>query len=625
MKLLFYSSMEMDASSAGRSLGRDDRRGIPSAAVAQSRPRALKEAVALSRASRRSGDGEGSPRPARGKARYVRAPRQLSGPCPPLRLAARRPRAAAGRAPQRVRERRAASRLPPADRARAGRDRQVAPRPGVRRTSSATEATVLHGHCLPYGEGITYWPLTEVVREILRSEGSSGAESSSAAIAELLPGEDKADLIGELIFEALGLGSGGAGTGEVTSWAVRKLFEATRAAPPARDRVRRPAVGRADVPRRSSSTWPSSRATRRSCCSAWRGPSSSTAIPPGRGGKLDAASMLLEPLDDGDCRTLIANLLGRGPLPADAATRIAEAADGNALFAEELLAMLVDDDLLDLGRRPLGGGRRPPRRAGAARRSTRCSPPGSRACPATSAHCSCWRRSRATIFHRSAIRELAPEVPDTFIERSLAALVRRDVIRPDHVELRRRRGVPLPASPDPRCRLPVALRRRRRAELHERLADWLERMAAGRLGEYEEIVGYHLEQAYRCRSELGSADAELRGSAHGRRSGSSWPGAARSRAATCPRRSACWSARRPLSADDMSRRAELLPELGAALIAAGRLPEADWVLGRGEAGRGARRATSGRSRACSCSCSSSRLLHVERGRQRGGRARRRAA
>ena len=56
--------------------------------------------------------------------------------------------------------------------------------------------------------------------------------------------------------------------------------------------------------------------------------------------------MLLEPLDDGDCRTLIANLLGRGPLPADAETRIAEAADGNALFAEELLAMLVDDDLL---------------------------------------------------------------------------------------------------------------------------------------------------------------------------------------------------------------------------------------------------------------------------------------
>ena len=54
----------------------------------------------------------------------------------------------------------------------------------------------------------------------------SGSESSSAAIAELLPGEEKAALIADLIFEALGLGSSGAGTGESTSWAVRRLFEA---------------------------------------------------------------------------------------------------------------------------------------------------------------------------------------------------------------------------------------------------------------------------------------------------------------------------------------------------------------------------------------------------------------
>ncbi len=86
---------------------------------------------------------------------------------------------------------------------------------------------MLQGHCLPYGEGITYWPLTEVVREILRSEGPADAESPGAALAELLPGEPKAALIGELISDALGLGPGGAaGTGEATSWAVRRLFEA---------------------------------------------------------------------------------------------------------------------------------------------------------------------------------------------------------------------------------------------------------------------------------------------------------------------------------------------------------------------------------------------------------------
>src|SRR4051794_12473947 len=71
------------------------------------------------------------------------------------------------------------------------------------------DATVVLGHCLPYGEGITYWPLGEVVRELVRLEGAGDAEPSSAAIAEVLDGEEKAELIGELIADALGLGSSG--------------------------------------------------------------------------------------------------------------------------------------------------------------------------------------------------------------------------------------------------------------------------------------------------------------------------------------------------------------------------------------------------------------------------------
>ena len=51
-----------------------------------------------------------------------------------------------------------------------------------------------------------------------------------------------------------------------------------------------------------------------------------------------------------------------------------------------------------------------------------------------------------------------------------------------------------------------------RAELHERFAEWLDE-TAGSLGERDEIVGYHLEQAYRYRAELGPtrrADAGAR-------------------------------------------------------------------------------------------------------------------
>ena len=54
----------------------------------------------------------------------------------------------------------------------------------------------------------------------------------------------------------------------------------------------------------------------------------------------------LEPLSDAECRELISNLLDRAPLPPAAESRIAGAAEGNALFAEELVAMLVDDGLL---------------------------------------------------------------------------------------------------------------------------------------------------------------------------------------------------------------------------------------------------------------------------------------
>ena len=88
-----------------------------------------------------------------------------------------------------------------------------------------TEATVLRGRCLPYGEGITYWALAEVVKDVARAEGQDPGEQS-LVIATQLVGEEKAELIAERIAEALGLGGPVGGTSEETFWAVRKLFEA---------------------------------------------------------------------------------------------------------------------------------------------------------------------------------------------------------------------------------------------------------------------------------------------------------------------------------------------------------------------------------------------------------------
>ena len=122
-----------------------------------------------------------------------------------------------------------------------------------------------------------------------------------------------------------------------------------------------------------------------------------------------------------------------------------------------------------------------------------------------------------------------------------------------------------------------ALPKEPRAELHERFADWLERVAGDRVEEHEEIIGYHLEQAHQYRGSLGpvgDAEAELarRAARHiaaaGRRSfarGDAAAGRLLHRAADL------------LPAGDRDRVA-LLAEAGAALSEAGEFRPATELL-----------------------------------------------
>ncbi len=64
------------------------------------------------------------------------------------------------------------------------------------------------------------------------------------------------------------------------------------------------------------------------------------------GGKWNATTVALEALPEGDCRRLLTNLLGRAELGTEASDRIVTAAEGNPLFVEELLRMLIDEGLL---------------------------------------------------------------------------------------------------------------------------------------------------------------------------------------------------------------------------------------------------------------------------------------
>ena len=110
------------------------------------------------------------------------------------------------------------------------------------------------------------------------------------------------------------------------------------------------------------------------------------------------------------------------------------------------------------------------------------------------------------MFHRGAVGELARPALDPALEDGLLALVRRDLIRPDAAdfageEAYRFRHVLI------RDAAYRSLPKNARADLHERFAAWLELTAGDRLREFEEIVGYHLEQAFQYRVALGSRDA----------------------------------------------------------------------------------------------------------------------
>ena len=202
---------------------------------------------------------------------------------------------------------------------------------------------------------------------------------------------------------------------------------------------------------------------------------------------------------------MIANLRGPVRLPTKSEARIAEAAEGNPLFAEELLAMVIDDT--EAARR---GGERtsdqasrlslPPTIQALLSARLELLPEDERALVELAS-------VEGTQFHRGAVDELAPDRSEVSLDRSLSALVRRDLIRPDRAtfvgeQAFRFRHVLI------RDAAYESLQKDARAALHERFAAWLERTAGTRIPEFEEIVGYHLEHAYRYVQLLRGADAD---------------------------------------------------------------------------------------------------------------------
>jgi class 3 adenylate cyclase/tetratricopeptide (TPR) repeat protein len=362
-------------------------------------------------------------------------------------------------------------------------------------------ATVLQGRCVPYGDGITFWPIADVVRHACGIAPGDSAEESRSKLAGQLPANELHAVVCDRLAGVLGLGETESATVE-TFWAIRKLLE--ELARP------RPLVLVLDDVHWAEETFVELvedlalrlQAPVLLLCLAR--PELLEHRPPWLSDREDPRVLLLEPLGPGDGASLLAGLLGGVPLAEEAASRLIRAAAGNPLFLEELVRMLIDERLL----RHEGDAW-----IGAADLSTIAVPPSLRALLGA-------RLDRLEPAARQVI-ETASVVGEEFTRGAIAGLVPPNVRRRVDalLEALLSRGLLRSGAGADELRFHHILIRdvayesmpkRARAELHARYAALLEAEAGDRLPEQEEVVGFHLEQAFRLREQLGPIGADTR-------------------------------------------------------------------------------------------------------------------
>ena len=172
----------------------------------------------------------------------------------------------------------------------------------------ADDADVLRGRCLSYGEGITYWPLVEMLVPL---------DIDPESVVVSTPAE--------------------------TRVAFRRLLEARAAARPQVAVIDDLQWAEAEFVDLVEHVADLSRDAPIFLLCVARNELLDTR-PDWGGGKLNATSLLLEPLGDAECAILIDNLLGERELDAAARERITAASGGNALFVEEMVAMARESD-----------------------------------------------------------------------------------------------------------------------------------------------------------------------------------------------------------------------------------------------------------------------------------------
>jgi class 3 adenylate cyclase len=339
--------------------------------------------------------------------------------------------------------------------------------------ASIDGAAVLRAHCLSFGGGITYWPVVEILRQL---EPRLPELTADARVRSVLR-----DLLDKQATTA---------STEDIAFAVRKLLEAAAREQPLvcvfddihwgepafLDLIEQVATLAHDVPLLL-------------CCIA-----RSELIeerPAWGAGTPHATTVALESLSPDETETLIRYVAGDAPLRAADSGKIREAAEGNPLFVEEMIGLLRDAPDGDLSV--------PPTIQALLTARLDQLDPDERAVLQRGA-------VEGRVFHRGAVQTLAPD--EAHVGTRLAALIRKELIHRDRAQVegedayRFHHALIRDAAYE-------TLPKTARAELHERLADWLaERTSDGTTP--DEILAYHLEQSFRLRLELWPLDERAR-------------------------------------------------------------------------------------------------------------------
>jgi tetratricopeptide (TPR) repeat protein len=173
--------------------------------------------------------------------------------------------------------------------------------------------------------------------------------------------------------------------------------------------------------------------------------------------------------------------------------RVLDAAEGNPLFVEQLLAFLKEGG---------GGAGLPPSLHALLTARIDGLKPAERAAIECAA-------VEGRAFHRGAVTELVPADIRPVVVPTLLGLVRKGLVRPFRSQFADDDGFRF-GHILIRDAAYAAILKRRRADLHRRLADWLEQKAGERIDEYQEVLGYHLEQAFWYSIEISQPDEAAR-------------------------------------------------------------------------------------------------------------------